>query len=223
MYLVSGLSVLLTAATVKGDLILPRPLALASSFSHIYHQLDNISLGNCSLVKATLPLKATESPLPVPSARLALKYIALGQGTQNYTCPPNSPSDKKSTIKPEAIGAVATLFDASCLTAASENILHEVPAIISRAPLESLAFMAALMAQGTRSSNLIIGEHHFNAGGDPVFDLNLSGSNSWIATNKNASVPAPKSASGSSDDVPWLKLSYKEGHNIQVSHSHQGL
>ncbi|CAG8189568.1 unnamed protein product [Penicillium salamii] len=210
------LSTLLTVVSVNGDLGQPRPLALASSFTHIYHQLDNIHLGNCSLANAAMPLNATKPPLPAPSANLTLKYVALGRGTQNYTCPSNSSSNRRSIVKPEATGAVATLFDASCLAAASGSLLHEVSPLISTTPLGSLAFMAALVAQGTRSTNLIIGEHYFNGDGDPLFDLTLSGSKSWIATNKEAAVPAPNSTSGSSNDVPWLKLGYKKGHGIEV-------
>lgn len=217
MYFYFGLLVLLKVATVNGELALPRPLALASSFSHIYHQLDNFNLGNCSLANATLPLNATKSPLPKPSTNLTLKYVALGRGTQNYTCPSNTSSDLKSNIKPEAKGAVATLFDASCLTKAAESLLHEVPAILSTTPLDSVAFLAALVGQGTRSTNLIIGEHYFNAEGDPVFDLSLTETSSWITSKKNSSIPAPRSISGSSGDVPWLKLGCKKGHNIQVS------
>ena len=221
MNLFSVFFILLTAVTVNGYSGLPHPLALASSFSHIYHDLDNVKLGNCSLANATLPLNETKSSLPGPSASLTLKYVALGRGTQNYTCPSSASSNPKSTIKPEATGAVATLFDASCIASTSEDLLHQVPAIISTTPLGSLAFMAALAAQGTRSTNLIIGEHYFNDAGDPVFDLSLTGSKSWIVTNKKASAPAPNSTSGSSGDVPWLKLGCKNGHNIKVSYTHQ--
>ncbi|CAI7629042.1 unnamed protein product [Penicillium bialowiezense] len=206
---------LLAVGSVNADLGQPNPLALASSFTHIYHQLDSIHLGNCSLDNATLPLSETKTPLPDPSTNLTLKYVALGRGTQNYTCPSNSSSNPKSTVKPEATGAVATLFDASCLAAASGPLLHEVPALVSTTSLGSLAFMAALVAQGTRSTNLIIGEHYFNGQGDPVFDLRLSGSDSWIATTKKAAVPAPNSTLGTSDDVPWLKLGYKKGQNLE--------
>jgi hypothetical protein len=45
------------------------------------------------------------STLPTPSANLIL--IALGQGTQNYTC-------ANTTATPSPIGAVAQLFNASC-------------------------------------------------------------------------------------------------------------
>ncbi|CAG8892222.1 unnamed protein product [Penicillium egyptiacum] len=212
-----ALSFLLVVADVQGYSGLPHPLALASSFSQIYHQLDKINLGNCSLADVSLPLDATKSPLPAPSTNLRLKYVALGRGTQNYTCPSNVPSNSQTTIKPQAIGAAATLFDASCIASSSLALLHEVPAIISATPLGSLAFTAALVAQGTRSDNIIIGEHYFDAGADPVFDMGLSGSDFWVATWKIASTPAPKSTSGSSGDIPWLKLGYKKGSGIQVS------
>jgi hypothetical protein len=83
--------------------------------------------------------------------------------------------------------------------------------------------MAALVAQGTRSNNLIIGEHYFDADGEPVFDMALSGSNNWIATSKIASTPAPKPTSGSSGNVPWLKLGYKKGNGIQVRSGHPSI
>ncbi|KAJ5189137.1 Protein of unknown function DUF3455 [Penicillium cf. griseofulvum] len=209
------LSLLLLAKNVKASSDIPHTLSIASSFSHIYHQLDNINIGNCSLANVSLPLNATDSPLPVPSTNLTLKYVALGRGTQNYTCPSDVSSDSKTTTKPKATGAAATLFDASCIASSSLTLLHEVPAIISATPLGSLAFMATLVAQGTRSTNLIIGEHHFNADGDPVFDMGLSGSKLWIATNKIAATPAPSSTSKSSCDVPWLKLGHKKGDGIQ--------
>ncbi|CAI7650656.1 hypothetical protein PCG10_009265 [Penicillium crustosum] len=216
MRLFLALPLLFAVANVEGYSGLPHTLALASSFSQIYNQLDNINLGNCSLAKVSLSLNATKSPLPAPSTNMTLKYVALGRGTQNYTCPSNgSVISNSTTIKPKAIGAAATLFDASCIASSSLALLHEVPPIISATPLGSLAFMAALVAQGTRSTNLIIGEHYFDASGDPVFDMGLSGSNSWVATSKIASTPAPKSKSRSCNDVPWLKLGYKKGNGIR--------
>ncbi|KAJ5129792.1 malate dehydrogenase [Penicillium bovifimosum] len=206
---------LLAAATVQSHSVIPHPLALASSFTRIHHELDKINLGNCSLANLSMPLNATTTHLPVPSTNLTLKYIALGRGTQNYTCPSNSPNSKHTTIEPEATGAAATLFDASCIAASSLALLHEVPEIISKAPLGSLAFITALLAQGTRSNSIIIGEHHFNAAGDPIFDFTLSGADSWIAASKIAAAPAPKATSGSAGDVPWLKLGYKKGSGIQ--------
>jgi hypothetical protein len=47
------------------------------------------------------------SALPPPTADMSLVLVALGQGTQNYTC-------SNATATPAAIGAVAQLFNASC-------------------------------------------------------------------------------------------------------------
>ncbi|KAJ6073220.1 hypothetical protein N7467_011305 [Penicillium canescens] len=212
------LALLLVAATIDAYSALPHPLALAASFSHISRELDLINLGNCSLANASIPLKDTETKLPAPSTNLTLKYVVLGRGTQNYSCLAlNTPSSHKATTKPIATGAAATLFDASCVASSSGTLLHQLPAIMSNTPLGSIVFMAALLGQGTKSTDLIIGEHYFNAGGDPVFDLSLSGSQSWIVAKKDASVSAPATepSNNQSGNVPWLKLGHKDGCNIQ--------
>ncbi|KAF2024354.1 hypothetical protein EK21DRAFT_104718 [Setomelanomma holmii] len=53
-------------------------------------------------------LSQPASTLQPPASDTQLVLIALGQGTQNYTCGANL------TAAPSAIGAVAQLFDASC-------------------------------------------------------------------------------------------------------------
>ncbi|KAJ5316593.1 hypothetical protein N7508_001101 [Penicillium antarcticum] len=212
------LALLLVAATVDAYSALPHPLAYAASFSHISRELDLINLGNCSVANASLPLSDTKAKLPNPSINLALKYVVLGRGTQNYSCPAlNASSDLKATIKPIATGAAATLFDASCLASRSGALLHQLPAMLSNVPLGSISFIAALLGQGTKSTDLIIGQHYFNAGGDPVFDLSLSGSDSWIVAKKDAAVSAPvtEPSDNQSGNVPWLKLGHKDGCNIQ--------
>ncbi|KAJ5776650.1 uncharacterized protein N7511_001661 [Penicillium nucicola] len=213
-----ALVLLLVAATVKAYSAIPHPLAYAASFSLISRELDLINLGNCSIANAYLPLADTKTKLPDPSKNLTLKYVALGRGTQNYSCPTsNASSNLKATAKPFATGAAATLFDASCLASSSGAILHQLPAMMSNVPLGSIAFMAALLGQGTKSTDLIIGEHYFNAGGDPVFDLSLSGSPSWIVAKKDAAVSAPASepSANQTGNVPWLKLGHKDGCNIK--------
>lgn len=56
----------------------------------------------------TLPTNpSAATPLPAPAAHLKLKHVALGVGTQNYTCAvPGS-----STCKPASAGALASLYD----------------------------------------------------------------------------------------------------------------
>lgn len=97
-----------------------------------------------------------------------------------------------------------------------------MPVVIGGTPLGSLALLAELLSHTTNSSDLIIGEHYFNAAGDPFFNLKMSGSDAWMVTKKDASVTAPKRVSHIADDngdedVAWLKLSSTDGHIIKVS------
>ncbi|KAJ5083962.1 hypothetical protein NUU61_008541 [Penicillium alfredii] len=214
MNLHSSLLLFLAAAVAQGR-ILASPLSLAVSFSSIGSELDHISLGSCSLADATLPLNDTKTKLPVPATHLSLKYVALGRGTQNYSC-----ATSKASTTPEATGAAATLFDASCLASTSLTLLHEFVPVVGHAPLGSLALLATTLGQTTNTTDLIIGEHYFNAAGDPFFDLRLGGSDAWLVAKKNASAVAPKRpakalANDTSSDVPWLKLGFKSGHSLK--------
>ncbi|KAF7712827.1 Uncharacterized protein PECH_000847 [Penicillium ucsense] len=191
-------------------------------FSSASKQLQSISLGNCSLTGISLPLNDTKKSLPTPSPGLDLKFIALGRGTQNYSCTPSSSSqDATKDEKPVAVGAVATLFDASCIAATSLSLLHELPSIMGRAPLGPLALITELLGDMTNSSSLILGEHYFNAAGEPTFNLTMSGSDAWAISKKDASVPAPKrvqvenACPEKSQDVAWLKLDQKQGNLIK--------
>ncbi|KAJ5983713.1 hypothetical protein N7481_005812 [Penicillium waksmanii] len=211
---------ILLTTCLLGVSALPGPLRLASTFSRITTEFDNISLGNCSLNIVTLPMNYTKTKLPEPSPHLDLKYIALGRGTQNYSCSSteSSHSSKKSAT-PVAVGAVATLFDASCIASQSVMLLHELPAVIAQTPLGSFALMVEALTLTTNSSNLIIGEHYFNTAGDPFFDLNMSGSDAWMECKKDASVSAPTRVSRISgkdeSNVPWLKLDCKDCKGIK--------
>lgn len=207
------------AMGLTGVSALPGPLRLANTFSHITNELRDTSLGNCSLANASLPLSHTKIVLPDPSSHLTLKYIAVGRGTQNYSCPSTDVSSRDKAT-PKATGAAATLFDASCVASTSMTLLHELPAVAGRTPLGSLAFMAEMMSSTTKSSNLIIGEHYFDAAGDPFFNLKLGGGDDWIVGEKNASVSAPARMhvpKPESKDVAWLRLVRKEGEGIKVS------
>lgn len=225
MRIISALLLLLTVALVDATSVLPGPLRLAATFSRISKELDHISLGNCSLANAKLPLNDTKTQLPDPSPGLNLKYIALGRGTQNYSCPASTNShNSRDASKPDSTGAAATLFDASCIASMSLTLLHEMPAVIGQAPLGPVALLGELLSLTTNSSNLIIGEHYFDAAGEPYFDLKLSGSDTWMSTQKDASATAPKrvtriAGDNGDQDVAWLKLSSKEGHNIKVCYT----
>lgn len=96
---------------------------------------------NCDLSGVSQPANA----LTPPAADLSLVLVALGEGTQNYTC------GVDLTVAPTAIGAVAQLFDASC--ALSNNPSADTP---------SLEFIEETTA---------IGSHFFFDNTTPDFDI----------------------------------------------------
>jgi hypothetical protein len=100
------------------------------------------------------------------------------------------------------------------------TLLHELPAVAGRTPLGSLAFMAEMVSITTKSAELIIGEHYFDAAGDPFFDMRVSGGDDWMIGTKNESVSAPAkvyASDSASEDVAWLRLTRKAGKGIKVS------
>lgn len=143
------------------------------------------------------------------AAGLHLKHIAIGRGTQNYTCDVTN-----ATAAPVATGAVATLFNASCLASAYRDFFGTLP----RA---SMLFNLTLPSDGSVQhlfpSNLNVSGHHFfNASGVPFFDLDTDPDMQLgrLPCTKNASSPAPADAArGQKGEaaVPWLQLVAAEG------------
>lgn len=95
---------------------------------------------SCDLSNVAQPA----SGLTPPTADMQLILVALGQGTQNYSC-------ASATATPAAIGAVAQLFNASC--ALSSN------------PTANTA------ALGSIEETAAIGAHFFVDNTTPDFDI----------------------------------------------------
>ncbi|GAB7350058.1 hypothetical protein MBLNU459_g0728t1 [Dothideomycetes sp. NU459] len=129
--------------------------------------------------------------LPSPSG-LTLRYIALGLGTQNYTCP-------NTTTAPIANGALATLYDATAL-------LRAAPAAVSTLP--ALAY-----STGSSLSLPTLGHHWFSAAGVPTFDLEAAIPRAFLSAKKVAYVAAP--ADSVPNSVPWLYL-VDDGRGVSV-------
>lgn len=129
--------------------------------------------------------------LPAPSG-LTLRYVALGLGTQNYTCP-------NTTTAPISIGAVATLYDATALLTAAPSAVCTLPAL----------------AYSTDSSLSLptLGHHWFSAAGVPTFDLQAAIPRAFLSAKKEASVAAP--AGSVANSVPWLYL-VDDGRGVSV-------
>ena len=127
--------------------------------------------------------------------------MAIGRGVQNYTC-------ATASSIPVALGALATLFDATALAYSNENLLNTLPGLIVYLPLPSSGNLA------TAGCFLdILGHHYFDSAGTPTF--NLSTLNKIGYVGKAASINAPASANkgpAGTGAVPWLQLNKKSGY-----------
>ncbi|KAK3370154.1 malate dehydrogenase [Podospora didyma] len=159
----------------------------------------------CDLSKAQLPVLTGATTLPPPTAGFVLKHVALGRGTQNYTCDVNN-----ATAVPAANGAIATLFNASCIAATYPDLAKQ---------LSKVALQFNLTGDETKMSpsNLAVtGSHWFPNLTTPFFNLDVSRDLKLgqAACAKNNSAPAPADAAKGQQGepaVPWLKLVTKAG------------
>jgi hypothetical protein len=76
---------------------------------------DTTEADTCNIASLQQPANT----LTPPGADVSLVLIALGHGTQNYSC-------ASETATPTAIGAVAELFNASCAVASGSNSLGSI-------------------------------------------------------------------------------------------------
>jgi hypothetical protein len=156
----------------------------------------------CDITKAQLPTQPPSSAgslLPV-SQGLVLKHIAIGRGTQNYTC-------DNATAVPTQIGAVATLYDASCVAVLWPDVFAMLTGV-------SMKFnLSGGEAPRLAPHNLVISGHHYFDKSTPFFDLDTPYAQlGHIGAGKNGSEPAPANApkgQQSEAAVPWLKLTAK--------------
>ena len=125
-----------------------------------------------------------------------LKYIALGVGTQNYTC-----ATPSSSAVPVAIGAKAVLSDAGAFLSANPGFVGALPPVALSADVYIHQSMAAILGLPP------LGSHFFDAAGHPNFDLTAVGAQ--LVAKKVAAAPAPTGADpgpSGSGAVPWLYL-----------------
>jgi len=138
-----------------------------------------------------LPLLAP-TPLPPPSAGLTLTHVAIGRGTQNYTC-----ADNTANSVPVQIGANATLFNATCVAGQYPSLLSMLPGIAYNFPVPDTTPTSSV-------ANLFeSGVHYFLNKTTPFFNLNTNLHN-WgtAACAKIGTSNSPNPA----QDVAWLKL-----------------
>ncbi|KAJ4339984.1 hypothetical protein N0V87_002923 [Didymella glomerata] len=151
----------------------------------------------CDLSNAALP---AASGLPAVSDGLKLKHIAVGRGVQNYTC-----ATAAATETPKAVGAVASLFNATCDGVRAPAVLASITKIALGYPVPNTK-----LAEGRLS-----GHHEFTEKGIPFFKLQTDQVNFGAGHVSNAiKMNAPKDASTGPNglgSVQWLKLTRVDG------------
>lgn len=151
-------------------------------------------------------LKLPSSTLPPPGPDLVLRYVALGVGTQNYTC--SSPS---ASSTPVSIGARANLYDISRLNndpLASEKLPYLPAQALYANMVGSWLLTAYLHAMGFDNQ---LGVHFFNETEVPYFSLPKAVPVPLVAFHgkKNGTMTAPvNSCRGTKGEgaVAWLQL-----------------
>ncbi|KAJ7485728.1 hypothetical protein FB451DRAFT_1350190 [Mycena latifolia] len=161
----------------------------------------------CDTSAAIMDLPTNQTQLVSPTT--APLYVALGVGIQNYTC-------SATTLKYTSIGAVASLFDISCI--------DKTPAF---ATVQTTAFKAWSAVPAGISANTIgtkiaaptlLGFHYFvpspsGTGISPMWDFTSTGKNAGNATAfviaaKAGDILAP---TDSATNVDWLALNNVQG------------
>lgn len=128
---------------------------------------------------------------------------------QNYTC-----ADSTSSSTPEAAGAVANLYNATCVAANFPDLLEMLPSLIwnSSLPLDESAFPRAKIQLPANVD--LMGHHFFYDATTPEFNLDLSGDKQFgiAMTKKKGSIDAPDTATkGTYGAVSWLYLTTTTG------------
>lgn len=172
--------------------LLPVLLAFSSTISAA--ALPKSSQPEARALTLTLP----SSGLPAPTGNL--QYIALGLGTQNYTC---AATPGSTTAAPVSIGALAKLSNAG-------SFLQSHPDLIDN--LSGLVLGLSTMNSGrTDPAEMMglsyLGQHFFTATSSPEFDCTAV--NARLVAKKLANVAAPTSTCSGPNDagaVDWLQL-----------------
>jgi len=169
--------------------------------------LARAEYSGCDVSNATIQLPSNQTQLVTPN-NTTPSLIALAVGVQNYTC------SNTSTWTP--VGAVAELFDVSCLVndpafldlqSAAFDAWNSTPAGINITGVMS-------MFQGASS---VLGQHYYveNAAGNatlPKWDFTSAAFNgdetAFVIGAKMGDIPAP---AGNQTDVDWVSLTNMSG------------
>lgn len=125
---------------------------------------------------------------------------------QNYTC-----AESNLSSAPAPIGAVASLYNASCTECNYPSLTTMMTNLVINYPLPSIP------TDNFQPTNIFLSGHHFFSDNTtPIFDLDLtpSAQYGYAVTKKQSASPAPSDApTGPNGEaaVAWLKLDTVNG------------
>ncbi|KAJ2914554.1 hypothetical protein MD484_g5864, partial [Candolleomyces efflorescens] len=149
-------------------------------------------------------------PTALPAPTTPLYYITAAVGTQNYTC--------SAAGNYTAAGAVAELFDISCLVGSplfstvQDYLLH----MWKEAPAEKLNYHSLVSTLAPlETSGVVLGQHYFvpnpttGQGLSPVWDFipGLKKPEAYVLAARTGGAPAPTNET----DIDWLSLKSVSG------------
>ncbi|KAL5531516.1 hypothetical protein ACEPAG_4393 [Sanghuangporus baumii] len=161
---------------------------------------------NCSVASAKPDLPSGQTNITVPSGQVP-ETIALGVGVQNYTC---TDAGTYTTA-----GAVATLFDISCIHDTSQypTITKVAYDIWNAIPNNDIANIVETFVE---KAFPVFADHYFitspsGTGISPVFDARSTSHkgdpNAFVLAARAGDLAAPTG----SQDIDWLQLSNVQG------------
>lgn len=167
----------------------------------------NLAAGESDITRSTLNntnITPATPPLPAPHPGLSLFQVVVGRGTQNYTCDLSN-----STAVPTPVGALASLFDVSCVAATAKELLPALSIIALDLPVPFSEDTSSPVMQD------MTGHHYFLDDTTPFFNLDteLHQYGMGALQKANASNAPETSYAGPGGQgngaVQWLKLDVK--------------
>jgi len=188
------------------------PLFLAifasAAIVHAAPSPTTASLCDVSTATLTLPSSTSGTPLATPLAS-GPKFIGLAVGVQNYTC--------GSTGTYTSVGALAELFDISCLPSSTYNDLVTAAYDIWESASPSTTAQDVIDALSDAGNPEVLGQHYFIANPttgslSPKWDFTSASEaghpNAYVVGAKTGDIPAPTDPAV---NIDWLSLSNAQG------------
>ncbi|KDQ31883.1 hypothetical protein PLEOSDRAFT_1100408 [Pleurotus ostreatus PC15] len=169
----------------------------------------SIKTSGCDISKAKISIPSGQTALVQPT--LAPSYVSVAIGVQNYTC-----TDAGTYT---SAGAVAELFDISCLVGKStfNRIQDDVFTVWKLLPKQLTAAKVVELLHFAKTPT-ILGQHYFiinpltGVGISPKWDFTSQGAtkgnpNAFVVGARTGGLAAPTGP----QDVDWLSLSNAQG------------